>query len=75
MGEKVYTVLVTEYLQRRVKIRAKSKDDALAAVESDFDCANLILGPEDSEGAGYFVVDERDATSEEENVLDWHDYK
>lgn len=72
MEEKLYEVLVTEYLQRRVVVRARNEREARLMVESDYDQATLVLTPEDSTGAAYEVLGEVDGEIPEAH---WKDYK
>lgn len=72
MEEKLYEVLVTEYLQRRVVVRARNEREARLMVESDYDQAALVLTPEDSTGAAYEVLGEVDS---EAPAAHWKDYK
>lgn len=73
--EKIYRVLVTEYLQRTVSVKARNEKEALKIVESDYDSANFVLEPEDSQGAEFFIVSSHDLSEETGVIPEWRDYK
>ena len=74
---RVFEVLVTEYLQRRVKVKARSPKEAERIAEADWENASLVLSVEDSQGAEFFCEGEGKPESEagSEGLSDWEDYK
>ena len=54
--KQTYAIRVTEYLQRVVRVKAESEAEAIRIAEDAYDCANLVLYPEDSQGAEYFSL-------------------
>ena len=71
--ERIYEVKITEYLQKTVRVKATSERQARLAAEADWQAANIILYPEDSKGADFYVIGEAPEGSQED--LNYEDYK
>ena len=71
----IYTVKVTETLQRDVQVRAETERQAIEKINADWENATLILMPDDTQGIVTHVLEtEAEWTEEQRNDPDWASY-
>ncbi len=71
----IYTVKVTETLQRDVQVRAETEREAIEKINADWENATLILLPDDTQGVVAHVLEAcYEWTDEQQRDPEWASY-